>query len=89
MEVTAFMPGIRLIIDVCNSKKEARIKEYICKVNNITYISMPERLPETESISRVLKAFSSAHIYLYSNPIEDLEIIRSGYFLHRKNQASE
>ena len=74
------MPGIRLIIDVCNSKKESRIKEYMCRVNNITYISMPERLPETESISRVLKAFSSAHIYLNSNPIKDLETIRENYY---------
>ena len=80
LPVTAYMPGIRLIIDVCNSKKESRIKEYMCRVNNITYISMPERLPETESISRVLKAFSSAHIYLNSNPIEDLEKIRENYY---------
>ena len=45
---------------------------------------MPARLPEEESISRIRQAFSEVHVHLKSDPIEDLEAIRSGYTQFRK-----
>ena len=76
LAVTTYMPEIRLIIDVCSSKKESKIKGYICRVNKIRYISIPERLPETESLNRVRAAFSTTHIHINSDIQKDLEILR-------------
>ncbi len=82
--VTARIPNLDLIIDVCDSDKEKQVKELICKVNGIRYISMPSKLNEEESISRVRQAFSNAHVHLNSDPTEDLETIRNGYSQYRK-----
>lgn len=82
--VTAHIPNLNLIIDVCDSDKEKHVKELVCRVNGIRYISMPARLPEEESINRVRQAFSVAHIHFNPDLTMDLEIIRSHYFQHRK-----
>ena len=77
--VSAYIPEIRLIIDVSNSPKEKKLKSYICNMNNVKYIGMKERLPEDEIMDNVRSAFASVHIYLNSSPAEDLEIIRKRY----------
>ena len=82
--VTARIPELRMIIDVTNHPKEIRVKEFICEVNGIKYINIPERLPETEAIARIRKAFAGSRIYLNSNPIEDLERIRLSYTRWKK-----
>ena len=79
LPVTAYLPDIGLIVDVCSSSKEIKLKEFICNTKNIKYVSMSERLPESESIRIVRKAFTDAHIHLFSDPIEDLETIRNNY----------
>lgn len=83
--VTAYIPDINLMIDVCNSGKETQLKEYICSINKIKYICMKERLPELESLSAVRAAFTSVHVYLDSSPTEDLERIRKNYTHWRTN----
>ncbi len=82
--VTARIPSLNLIIDVCDSNREIRIKEIVCRLSNIRYVCMPSRLSEEESISRIRQAFSDAHIYMNSNPVEDLEVIKNGYTQFRK-----
>ena len=82
--VTARIPSLNLIIDVCDSNREIQIKEIVCRLSNIRYVCMPSRLPEEESISRIRQAFSDAHIYMNSNPVEDLEVIKNGYTQFRK-----
>ena len=79
LPVSAYIPSLRLIIDVCESPKELYIKEYISKVNSIKYVSMPKKLPEEDIISRVIKAFSDSHVYMPVSPAEDLEKIRKNY----------
>lgn len=87
--VTARIPSLNLVIDVCNSDKEIRVKELVCKANGIKYVCMPARLPEVEAIIRVRKAFSDEHIHMISNPMEDLEIIRISYSKHRERHIQE
>ncbi len=82
--VTARVPDLNLIIDVTNHPKEIRVKQLISEVNGIKYVSLPERLPETEVITRIRKIFVESRIYLNSNPVEDLEIIRESYTRWRK-----
>ena len=77
--VSTYIPNLSLIIDVCDFPKELYIKEYICKVNGIRYVSMPRKLPEEEIISRVIKAFYDSHIHVHVSPTEDLETIRKSY----------
>ncbi len=81
--VTARIPGLSLIIDVCNSDKERHIKELICKINRIKYVYMPEKLPEIDVISTIRKVFAESHVYFASPPDEDLEKIRKNYIRWR------
>ena len=83
--VTAFLPDIKLIIDVCSAAKEKKLKGYICSINKIKYISIEERLPEEESIAQVRAAFSAAHVYIDSPSAKDLEYIRN-WFIRWKQQ---
>ena len=83
--VSAYIPSLRLIIDVCEAPKELYIKECISKVNSIKYISMPKKLSEEEIIGRVIKAFSDSHVYMSVSPTEDLERIRKNYTHWRTN----
>ena len=82
--VTAYIPEINLVIDICNSAIVIRVKEHICSIYNIKYINIPEKLPELETVSRVRAAFTGAHIHLNSDPAKDLEIIRKRYSQYRK-----
>jgi hypothetical protein len=79
LPIAALIPEISLAIDVCGYEKEAYIKEYICKVNGITYICLPPKLPEDAVIARIQKAFFDAHIYSRTSLSEDLEIIKQRY----------
>ena len=83
--VTAFLPDIKLIIDVCSASKEKKLKGYICSINKIKYISIDERLPEEESIAQVRAAFAAAHVYIDSPSAKDLEYIRK-WFIRWKQQ---
>ncbi len=83
--VMAYMPSLRMIIDVCSSEKEKKLKSYICDVNGFRYISVPEKLSEEETISLVRKAFSEIHIYSDTHIMDDLEIIRERYTHWRTN----
>ena len=83
--VTAFLPDIKLIIDVCSAAKEKKLKGYICSINKIKYISIEERLPEEESIAQVRAAFAAAHVYIDSPSAKDLEYIRK-WFIRWKQQ---
>ena len=77
--VTAYMPEIRMIIDVCSSRKEIKLKKYISNINKVKYINISERLPEAESINEVRRAFSAVHIYITTDPKKDLEILRKHF----------
>jgi len=82
--VTARILDLNLVIDVTNHPKEIRVKELVCVINGIKYVNLPERLPETEVITRIRKIFLESRIYFNSNPIEDLERIRDSYTQWRK-----
>ena len=77
--VTARIPGLSLIVDVCNNEQERSAKELICRINRIKYVYMPEKLPENDVISTIRKVFAESHIYFSSQPAEDLERIRKNY----------
>lgn len=79
LSVTAYMPEIRMIIDVCSSRKEIKLKKYISNINKVKYINISERLPEAESINEVRRAFSAVHIYITTDPKKDLEILRKHF----------
>ncbi len=79
MPVTAYIPSVRLIIDVCVSDKEKKLKGYICDVNRVKYVAVPDKITEIESLTIVRKAFSDAHIYPDTQITDDLEIIRERY----------
>ena len=49
--IMAFVPDLRLVIDVCCSRKVLSIKEYICETKGIKYISIPGQIPEIETTS--------------------------------------
>lgn len=83
--VTAYIPSIKLVIDVCLSNKERTIKNYICNANSIKYVCLSENLLEIESISQVRTAFSDAHIYFNTQIQDDLEIIRKNYISYKRN----
>ena len=82
--ITALIPELKLAIDVCNSRNESQVKHFLCSTNKISYICMPERLPEEESLRIVREAFSDAHIHLDSKSVEDLKRIRENYIRWRK-----
>ena len=77
--VTAYIPSISLIIDVCTSEKERKLKGYICDVNRIKYVSVPRIFTEEETITLVRKAFSDVHVYSTTSSVQDLEIIKQNY----------
>ncbi len=85
--LTAYIPEIGLAVDVCNSDNEICVKKYLCTINNVKYISIPEGISEVEVVSCIQDAFRKAHIHLTSNPINDLEIIRKIY-INRKVTSS-
>ena len=55
--ITAFVPNVNLAIDVCCSRKLVAIKEYICSVRGITYVNIPGKIPEIETVIRIRDAF--------------------------------
>ena len=77
--VTAWIPRLSLIIDVCNNDKEKYAKDLICKINNIRYVCLTEKLSENNVICRIRKEFAVSHVYFTSQPDEDLDRIRESY----------
>ena len=77
--VTARIPSLNLIIDVCDSSREMQIKEIVCRLNNIRYVCIPSKLPENEVISRIRTIFTECHVYFDSLESDDLEIIRESF----------
>ncbi len=77
--ITALIPDINLAIDVCCSKKTITIKEYICSTKGITYVNIPGKLPEIETVIRIRDAFFKTHLYSDSTAEDDLELLRSKY----------
>lgn len=77
--ITAFVPDIGLAIDVCCSKKLIAIKEYICMTKGITYVSIPGKLPEIDTMRIIRKAFSDAHLFFHSDMENDLDVLRNRY----------
>ena len=85
--ITAYIPDIGLAIDVCCSKKIIAIKEYICLTKGITYVSIPGKLPEVDTIKIIRKAFSYAHLHFNSAIEVDLEILRDRYRYWKRNES--
>ena len=79
LPIAALIPEISLAIDVCESEKEASIKEYICELNGLKYICLSPKLSEKDIITRIQKAFYDAHIYINTSLDSDLEIIKQRY----------
>lgn len=77
--VTARIPSLSLIIDICRSDRERHAKELICNINRIRYVYLPEKLPEKDVIIQIRKIFAESHVYFTSHPDEDLERIRKNY----------
>ncbi|HRV50954.1 MAG TPA: zinc-ribbon domain-containing protein [Saccharofermentans sp.] len=77
--ITAYIPEVSLIIDVCNSDKFITIKDYICSIRGIVYVNIPRETSELETINRVRDAFSKVHVYFGSAPETDLEILRTRF----------
>ncbi len=77
--ITAFVPNVNLAIDVCCSRKLVTIKEYICSVRGITYVNIPGKIPEIETVIRIRDAFFKAHLYSDSTAEDDLELLRRKY----------
>ena len=86
--ITALVPEIGLAIDICCSKKIITIKEYVCRTKNISYINIPGKIPSTETLNIIRKAFSDAHIHQGTSVEEDLSILREKY-LQWKKKASD
>lgn len=82
--ITAYIPDIGLAIDVCCSKKIIAIKDYICETKGITYVSIPGKLPEVDTIKIIRKAFSDAHLYFHSDIEVDLDILKNRYSYWKK-----
>ena len=77
--VTARIPSLNLIIDVCDSNREIQIKEIVCRLNKIRYVCIPSKLPDNEVVSRIRTIFTECHVYFDSRESDDLEIIRESY----------
>ena len=77
--ITAFVPKVNLAIDVCCSRKLVTIKEYICSVRGITYVNIPGKIPEIETVIKIRDAFFKAHLYSDSTAEDDLELLRRKY----------
>ena len=77
--ITAFVPNVNLAIDVCCSRKLVTIKEYICSVRGITYVNIPGKIPEIETVIKIRDAFFKAHLYSDSTAEDDLELLRRKY----------
>ena len=84
--VMAYIPSISLIIDVCTSDKERRLKGYISDVNKIKYVSVPYKASEETSLVIVRNAFSSVHVYSNTTIEDDLNILRKR-FIQWKEKA--
>lgn len=53
---------------------------YISEKRGIKYVSMPERLPEEEIITRIRKAFATVSVFPKTPASEDLKHIRDSFF---------
>ena len=85
--ITAFVPDIGLAIDVCCSKKLIAIKEYICMTKGITYVSIPGKLPEIDTMRIIRKAFSDAHLFFHSDMENDLDVLRNRYSYWKRRDS--
>ena len=80
MPVTAYIPELRIVFDVCSSKRDSLLKEHICRTKSTKYIRIPDAIPEKEVIVLVRKALAEYHIYPDSIPEYDLDIIRNHFY---------
>ena len=85
--IAAYVPDISLAIDNCYYRNFFTIKEFICQTKNITYINIPGKLPHTEVISIIRKAFSDVHIYQDTSIDEDLDILNKKFLIWKKNAS--
>ena len=85
LPVTAYIPEVGIIIDVCSSRAEIKVKQYLCDIKKIKYIGIPEGLSDAKVIHRIRKALAEVHIYMRSKPQEDLDAIRKHYYQWRKH----
>ena len=79
MLVTAYIPELSLVIDVCRSSNEISLKEYISSFNGIRYLNISEKLSEIDTLNTIRKALSESHIHVDSHLEDDLETIRRNY----------
>ncbi len=86
--ITAYVPEIGLAIDVCCSKKIIAIKEYICMTKGITYITIPGKIDDLETVKIVRKAFWDAHVYSKTSVEYDLELLRERFTYWKKKESN-
>lgn len=86
VRMEAFIPEVRLAIDVWSASKENSIKEFLCRKNGIIYVIVPDGIAakETEVLRKVIKAFGEAHIYISSDTEKDAAFIRERFFIWKR-----
>lgn len=84
--VTAYVPDIDLVIDICSNSKERLVKEYILKKKNITYIPISDNQTESQIVETIRSAFLYKHIFYDSDPQEDIKCIREKYIIWARNR---
>ena len=88
LHLTAYVPEIRLVIDICRYDKQVRFKEYLLKKKEITYVRVPTDLENEEIIKNIRQAFVDHHIYFNLSQNEDVKNIRERYLIWARNRRS-
>ena len=84
--VTAYIPDIQLVIDVCDLDNEIQLKEYIFNKNKIIYRRLSSTLTVYETVDQIRHFFYEKHIHFNSSENEDVKIIREKYAIWARNR---
>ena len=85
LKLTAFVPDIDLVIDICSSDKEIQIKEYVLKKRNIDYRYISDELSEEQVVDEIQSIFSQKHIFEPEITIDEINFIREKFSIWAKN----
>lgn len=87
LPLTAYVPDIGLVIDVCHRDKEKCVKKSILKKKEIAYVSLPKGLTEEQTIEKSRAAFSHLRVFFDTSTAEDIKIIREKYAIWARNRT--
>ena len=79
LPLTAYIPDISLVIDVCTYDKAKRYKGYILRKRKIDYHCLSDDLTEEQILGEIRHIFYQKHVFSTESTIEDVNYFRGKY----------